>query len=155
MELPDLDVERGMARRRAILGDAWVDRSMAQATNFNAEFQDFITRHAWHGIWDRPGLDDRTRRIIVLSITCAMGRWEEFELHVRAAIQPGSPGQLSPDDLKEVLMQSAVYAGVPATTPASGRRCVAPEASVSKANTTIAILIGLGAESASTRESFR
>jgi 3-oxoadipate enol-lactonase len=114
MELPDLDVERGMARRRAILGDAWVDRSMAQATNFNAEFQDFITRHAWHGIWDRPGLDDRTRRIIVLSITCAMGRWEEFELHVGAAIQPGSPGQLSPDDLKEVLMQSAVYAGVPA-----------------------------------------
>jgi 3-oxoadipate enol-lactonase len=110
----DSDAERGTRNRRAILGDAWVDKSQANATSFSADFQDFITRYAWHGIWGRPGLDERTRRIIVLSITCAMGRWEEFELHVRAAIADGTPGQLSPDDLKEVLLQSAVYAGVPA-----------------------------------------
>ncbi|MET0350481.1 MAG: carboxymuconolactone decarboxylase family protein, partial [Rhizobacter sp.] len=110
----DSDAERGTRNRRAILGDAWVDKSQANATDFSADFQDFITRYAWHGIWGRPGLDERTRRIIVLSITCAMGRWDEFELHVRAAIADGAPGGLSPDDLKEVLLQSAVYAGVPA-----------------------------------------
>lgn len=114
MDTFDSDAERGTRNRRAILGDAWVDRSQANATDFTAEFQDFITRVAWHGIWGRPGLDDRTRRIIVLAITCAMGRWEEFELHVRAAIRPDAPGRLTPDDLKEVLLQAAVYAGVPA-----------------------------------------
>jgi 3-oxoadipate enol-lactonase len=114
MDTFDSDAERGTRNRRAILGDAWVDRSLAGATDFTAEFQDFITRVAWHGIWGRPGLDDRTRRIIVLAITCAMGRWEEFELHVRAALRPDAPGGLTPDDLKEVLLQAAVYAGVPA-----------------------------------------
>ena len=114
MDTFDSDAERGERNRRAILGDAWVDRAQAQATSFTAGFQDFITRVAWHGVWGRPGLDDRTRRIIVLAITCAMGRWEEFDLHVRAAIRPDAPGGLTPDDLQEVLLQSAVYAGVPA-----------------------------------------
>ena len=114
MDTFDSDRERGTRNRRAVLGDAWVDRSLANATEFTADFQDFITRYAWHGIWGRPGLDARTRRIIVLAITCAMGRWEEFELHVRAAIAEGTPGRLTPDDLKEVLLQAAVYAGVPA-----------------------------------------
>lgn len=118
MDTIDPDRERGTRNRRAILGDAWVDRSLANANAFTADFQDFITRYAWHGIWGRPGLDERTRRIIVLAITCAMGRWEEFELHVRAAIAEGAPGRLSPDDLKEVLLQSAVYAGVPAANTA-------------------------------------
>jgi 3-oxoadipate enol-lactonase len=114
----DHDFERGLHQRRAILGDAWVDRSMANANNFNAEFQNFITRFAWNEIWGRPGLEQKTRRAIVLSITIALGRWEEYELHVRAALL-GEPGnRLTPDELKEVLMQSAIYAGVPAANTA-------------------------------------
>lgn len=111
----DHDLERGMRNRRGILGDAWVDKSVANANSFNAEFQNFITRYAWHEIWGRPGLDKKTRRIIVLAITCALGRWEEYELHLRAALSGGEPDtRLSPDDVKEVLMQAAIYAGVPA-----------------------------------------
>jgi 3-oxoadipate enol-lactonase len=124
MDPYDHDLERGMRNRRAILGDAWVDRSVANANAFNADFQNFITRYAWHDVWGRPGLDARTRRIIVLAITCALGRWEEFELHLRAALVGGSGAglgagddadtRLTPDEVKEVLMQAAVYAGVPA-----------------------------------------
>jgi 3-oxoadipate enol-lactonase len=110
----DHDYERGMRNRRRILGDAWVDRSQAGATAFNAEFQNLITRFAWHEIWGRPGLDARTRRVIVLATTMALARWEEFELHVRAALQDESEDGLTPEQLKEVLMQSAIYAGVPA-----------------------------------------
>lgn len=111
----DHDLERGMRNRRGILGDAWVDKSVANANGFNAEFQNFITRYAWHEIWGRPGLDKKTRRIIVLAITCALGRWEEYELHLRAALAGGEPEtRLSPDEVKEVLMQAAIYAGVPA-----------------------------------------
>ena len=82
----DHDFERGMRNRRSVLGDQWVDRSVANATNFNADFQNLITRFAWNEIWGRPGLDHKTRRIIVLAITIALGRWEEFELHVRAGL---------------------------------------------------------------------
>ena len=115
----DHDLERGLQNRRQILGDAWVERSLANANSFNAEFQNLITRFAWHEIWGRPGLDKKTRRVIVLATTMAMGRWEEFELHVRAALLGGTGSQgedtrLTPDELKEVLMQSAIYAGVPA-----------------------------------------
>jgi len=110
----DHDFERGMRNRRSVLGDAWVDRSVAGATNFNAEFQNLITRFAWHEIWGRPGLDHKTRRIIVLAITIALGRWEEFELHVRAGLLGDTATRLTPDEMKEVLIQSAVYAGVPA-----------------------------------------
>jgi 3-oxoadipate enol-lactonase len=112
------DYERGMANRRAVLGDAWVDRSTAAATTFNADFQNLITRFAWHEIWGRPGLHYQTRRAIVLSITIALGRWEEFELHVRAALLGPDGHRLSVDELKEVLMQSAIYAGVPAANTA-------------------------------------
>lgn len=111
------DLERGLRNRREILGDAWVERSLANATGFTAEFQNLITRFAWHEIWSRPGLEAKTRRCIVLAITAALGRWEEFELHVRAGLQGGQTG-LTPDELKEVLMQTAVYAGVPAANTA-------------------------------------
>lgn len=103
--------EAGLRNRRRILGDAWVDRSLADRTAFNVDFQAMITRIAWHEIWGRPGLDDRTRRLLVIAITASLGRWEEFALHVRAGL---SRGGFTRDELKEVLMQTAIYAGVPA-----------------------------------------
>lgn len=114
----DHDFERGLSNRRSILGDAWVDRSLNNATNFNADFQNLITRFAWNEIWGRPGLEAKTRRAIVLSITIALGRWEEFDLHVRAALLGEDSNRLTPDELKEVLIQSAIYAGVPAANTA-------------------------------------
>ncbi|MET0268655.1 MAG: 3-oxoadipate enol-lactonase [Duganella sp.] len=114
----DHDFERGLGNRRAILGDAWVERSLANANNFNADFQNLITRFAWNEIWGRPGLEQKTRRAIVLSITIALGRWEEFDLHVRAALLGEAANRLTPDELKEVLIQSAIYAGVPAANTA-------------------------------------
>lgn len=103
--------EAGLVNRRRVLGDAWVDASLAKRTPFTADFQAMITRIAWGEIWGRPGLDDRTRRLVVLAITCALGRWEEFALHVRAGLTRNG---FTVDDLKEVLMQTAIYAGVPA-----------------------------------------
>jgi 3-oxoadipate enol-lactonase len=114
----DHDLLRGLEQRRAILGDAWVDRSLANANTFNADFQNLISRYAWHDIWGRPGLPRKTRRTIVLAITIALGRWEEYELHVRAALLGDADDRLAPDELKEVLMQSAIYAGVPAANTA-------------------------------------
>ena len=110
---PD-DLDRGAARRRAMLGDAWVQRSLGQATVLNAEFQSLVTRHAWYDIWCRPGLDDQTRRLLVLGMTMAAARWEEFELHCRAALRGGVPL----DAIKETLMQGAIYCGVPAANTA-------------------------------------
>lgn len=110
----DHDLERGMQNRRRMLGDQWVDRSVSNANCFNAEFQNLITRFAWHEIWGRPGLDAKMRRVIVLATTMALARWEEFELHTRAALLGDPETRLTPDELKEVLMQSAIYAGVPA-----------------------------------------
>jgi 4-carboxymuconolactone decarboxylase len=101
--------DNGMKVRRAVLGNAWVDRSLANATPFNKEFQEFITRTAWGDIWTRPGLDRRMRSVGVLSTTIALGAWEEFRLHVRAAINNG----LTQDEIKEVIIQSAIYSGVP------------------------------------------
>jgi 3-oxoadipate enol-lactonase/4-carboxymuconolactone decarboxylase len=103
--------EAGLVNRRRVLGDAWVERSLAKRTPLTSDFQAMITRIAWGEIWSRPGLDDRTRRLLVLAITCALGRWEEFALHVRAGLTQGG---FTRDDLKEVLMQAAIYAGVPA-----------------------------------------
>ena len=108
------DVDRGLANRRAVLGDAWVDQSLNQASTFNAEFQSFITRYAWNDIWGRPGLDHTTRRLLVLGMTMGLARWEEFELHCKAAIRGGVPL----DTIKETLMQGAVYCGVPAANTA-------------------------------------
>jgi 4-carboxymuconolactone decarboxylase len=107
--------ERGMKTRRKVLGDEWVDRAERTKTEFNAEFQDLITRYAWDDIWNRPGLDHRTRRMLVLAMTVALGRYEEFSLHVRAALQSGD---LTQDDLKEVLLQAAIYCGIPAANTA-------------------------------------
>jgi 3-oxoadipate enol-lactonase / 4-carboxymuconolactone decarboxylase len=107
-------LEAGMAVRRATLGDAHVDRAMNAATDFNREFQELITRYAWGSIWTRPGLDRRTRRQLVLAITASLGRWEEFRLHLRA----GLAHELEPCDVKETLMQTAIYAGVPAANTA-------------------------------------
>ncbi|MEH3047311.1 bifunctional 3-oxoadipate enol-lactonase/4-carboxymuconolactone decarboxylase PcaDC [Sphingomonas adhaesiva] len=103
--------EAGLVHRRRVLGDAWVDASLARRTPLTADFQAMITRIAWGEIWGRAGLDDRTRRLLVLAITCALGRWEEFALHVRAGLEQGG---FTRDELKEVLMQAAIYAGVPA-----------------------------------------
>jgi 4-carboxymuconolactone decarboxylase len=107
--------ERGMKTRRKVLGDEWVDRAERNKTAFNAEFQELLTRYAWDEIWNRPGLDHPTRRMLVLAMTAALGRWEEFRLHTRAALQSGD---LSQDDVKEVLLQAAVYCGVPTANTA-------------------------------------
>jgi len=107
--------EAGLVNRRRVLGDAWVDASLAKRTDFTADFQAMITRIAWNEIWGRPGLDDRSRRFIVLAITVALGRWEEFALHVRTGLMRDG---FTREELKEVLMQSAIYAGVPAANTA-------------------------------------
>jgi len=108
------DFDRGAKNRRAMLGDAWVDKALDNANTFNAEFQDLITRYAWHDIWGRPGLDPTTRRLLVLGMTMGMARWEEFELHCRAAIRGG----VALATIKEALMQGAIYCGVPAANTA-------------------------------------
>lgn len=99
----------GMKVRRAVLGDAWVDKATKGKTAFNADFQDFITRTAWGDVWTRPGLDLKARSIIVLSIACALGAWEEFRLHVRGAIHNG----VTQAEIAEILLQCGIYAGVP------------------------------------------
>ncbi len=108
------DFDRGLVNRRAVLGDAWVDQSLAHATEFNADFQSLITRYAWHEIWGRPGLDHETRRLLVLGMTMGLARWEEFELHCKAAIEHGTPLA----KIQETLMQGAIYCGVPAANTA-------------------------------------
>jgi 3-oxoadipate enol-lactonase/4-carboxymuconolactone decarboxylase len=107
--------EAGLVNRRRVLGDAWVDRALAARTTLDAEFQEMITRIAWHEVWGRIGLDERTRRLLVIAVTASLGRWEEFSLHTRAGLTHGS---FSADELKEVLMQLAIYAGVPAANTA-------------------------------------
>lgn len=114
---PNRGLEAGRARRCAILGAAHVDKAEQGASDFTAEFQSLITRYAWNEIWTRPGLPDETRRLLVLAFAIAMGRWEEFDLHFRAALQHG----VSRATLKEVLLQSAVYCGVPAANTAFHR----------------------------------
>ena len=101
--------EKGLAVRRQVLGDAWVDRSLKKRNAFNTEFQELITRIVWGEIWTRPGLDCKTRRCMVLASMIALGRWEEFKLHVRAALSDG----MTVDELKEIILQSTLYCGVP------------------------------------------
>jgi 4-carboxymuconolactone decarboxylase len=107
--------ERGMTQRRKVLGDEWVDRANAKKTSFNAEFQDFITRAAWGEIWTRPHYDERTRRILVIGTMLALDKWEEFRMHVRAAVTEGG---FTPNDIKEIILQQAIYCGVPAANHA-------------------------------------
>ena len=108
-------LERGLAQRRKVLGGAHVDRSKAGRTEFNAEFQELITRYAWGEIWTREHFDERTRRILVIGTTMALDKWEEFRLHVRAALTEGG---FSAADVKEIILQQMIYCGVPAANHA-------------------------------------
>jgi 4-carboxymuconolactone decarboxylase len=112
--MSDSTHERGMRVRREVLGDDHVDAAVARTTGFTADFQDFITRYAWGEIWTRPGLDRRTRSCITLTALVALGRLDELEIHVRAALRNG----LSEDEIGEVLLHSAIYCGVPAANAA-------------------------------------
>lgn len=105
---------KGMAVRRSVLGDTHVDRAEANKTPFDADFQHFITQTAWGAVWSRPHFTKRERSLVTLAILAALGRWEEFSLHLRATANTGA----SEDDLKEVLLHVAVYGGVPAANHA-------------------------------------
>jgi 4-carboxymuconolactone decarboxylase len=107
--------EAGTARRRKVLGNAWVDKSAANVNSFNADFIDLITRHAWADIWTRPHFDERTRRVLVIGTLLSLCQWDEFRLHVRAALTEGG---FTPDDIKEIILQQAIYCGVPAANHA-------------------------------------
>jgi alkylhydroperoxidase/carboxymuconolactone decarboxylase family protein YurZ len=102
---------RGSAMRRKVLGDEWVERSARSRNAFNAEWLDTIIKSPWGDIWTRPHLDQRTRRVLVIGTLLALGRWDEFRLHVRAAVTAGG---FSPDDIKEIILQQSSYCGVPA-----------------------------------------
>ncbi len=104
----------GMTTRRSVLGDAHVDRAVANTTPFTAEFQDLITRLAWGEIWTRPAIDHATRRLLTIAMLIALNRGDEFKMHVRAALEHG----MDLDLIKEVILQSAVYCGVPAANAA-------------------------------------
>jgi len=106
--------DRGMEVRRAVLGDAHVDRSLARLTPFTEEFQDLITRLAWGEIWTRPGLPRHTRSLLTIGLMVALNRADELKLHVRAAFNNG----VTKDEIKEVILQCAIYAGVPAANTA-------------------------------------
>jgi 4-carboxymuconolactone decarboxylase len=106
--------ERGLQVRREVLGDEHVDHALAGADGHTREFQELITKYAWGEIWARPGLDRRTRSCMTMTALIALGRFDELELHIRAAQRNG----LSADEIKEVLLQSAIYCGVPAANSA-------------------------------------
>jgi 4-carboxymuconolactone decarboxylase len=106
--------ERGMRVRREVLGDAHVDAAIARTTDFTADFQELITTQAWGGIWSRPGLDRRMRSAVTLTALVALGHHAELKMHVRAALRNG----LTRDELKEILLQTSVYCGVPAANSA-------------------------------------
>ena len=106
--------ERGMRIRREVLGDEHVDAAVERTSDFTADFQDLITRYAWGEIWDRPGLDRRTRSAITLTALVARGQFDELALHLRAALRNG----LTRDEIREILLQSAIYCGVPAANSA-------------------------------------
>ncbi len=114
MTREDPTYDRGMRIRREVLGDEHVDRAIGRTTEFTADFQDFITRYAWGEVWGRPSLDRRTRSCITLTALVALGRLDELELHVRAALRNG----LTEQEIAEVLLQCAVYCGVPAANSA-------------------------------------
>ena len=111
--VPITDRERydaGMRIRRQVLGDAYVDGTLANRNDFNTEFQEMVTRHAWGTIWTRPGLEMKTRSCIVMAMTIALGAWDELRLHVRGGLNNG----LTRDEIKEVILQATVYCGAPA-----------------------------------------
>jgi 4-carboxymuconolactone decarboxylase len=104
----------GLAVRRAVLGDAHVDRAVARQNEFNSEFQDLITRYAWGEIWTRPGLPRQTRSLITVAMMVALNRSDELRMHLRAALRNG----VTRDEIKEVLLQTGIYCGVPAANSA-------------------------------------
>ena len=106
--------EQGMKVRRAVLGDQHVDRSLKSKNEFNADFQELITRYAWGEIWNRPGLSLQTRSMITLAMMVALNRNEEFRMHLRAALNNG----VTREEIREVLLQTAIYCGVPAANTA-------------------------------------
>jgi 4-carboxymuconolactone decarboxylase len=106
--------EQGMSVRRAVLGDAHVDRSLKNKNEFNQDFQDLITRYAWGEIWTRPGLPRHTRSLLTLAMMVALNRTDELRMHLRAAVN----NQVTRDEIKEVLLQAAIYCGVPAANSA-------------------------------------
>ena len=105
----------GMAIRREILGDAYVDRAVADTTDATTEIQDLITRYAWGEIWTRPGLDRRTRRVLVIGTQIALRQWDQYRIHVRAALAEGG---FSMGDVNEIVLQQAIYCGAPAALTA-------------------------------------
>ena len=105
---------RGMAARRAVLGDAHVERSLNNATDLDRDFQEFITRYAWGGTWTRPGLEHKTRSMLTIAVLAALGREDELKLHIRASRDTG----VSQEELRETLIHIAIYAGVPAANTA-------------------------------------
>ncbi len=105
----------GMAIRREILGDAYVDRAVADTTDATTEIQDLITRYAWGEIWTRPGLDHRTRRVLVIGTQIALRQWDQYRIHVRAALAEGG---FSMGDVNEIVLQQAIYCGAPAALTA-------------------------------------
>jgi 4-carboxymuconolactone decarboxylase len=106
--------EAGLKTRRAILGDAHVDASLANRDEFTSDFQNFITRYAWGEIWTRPGLPSQTRSLITITMLVALNREEELRLHLRAALKNG----VTQNEIREALLQSAIYCGVPAANSA-------------------------------------
>jgi 4-carboxymuconolactone decarboxylase len=110
----DQRYEKGLEVRKAVLGSAHVDRSLAKRNDFNTEFQALITRYAWGEIWTRPGLPRHTRSLLTIGLMVALNRSDEFKLHIRAAFNNG----VTKDEIKEVLLQCAIYAGVPAANSA-------------------------------------
>ena len=106
--------EKGLTLRRAVLGDAHVDRSLKSRNDFNAEFQELITRYAWGEIWTRPGLPRHTRSLLTIAMMVALNRSDEFRLHLRAAFNNG----VTREEIKELLLQAAIYCGVPAANSA-------------------------------------
>ncbi len=107
-------LDEGLRLRRAVHGDAYVDASIKTRTDFNGEFLDLLTRYAWGEIWSRPGLDLRTRSLLCIAMMVAQGQAEEFRLHVRSALNNG----VTREQIKEVLLQAAIYCGVPAANSA-------------------------------------
>jgi 4-carboxymuconolactone decarboxylase len=106
--------EKGLSVRRAVLGDAHVDRSLKNRNEFNEEFQDLITRYAWGEIWTRPGLPRKTRSLLTIAMLVALNRPDEFRLHLRAALNNG----VKKEEIKEALLQAAIYCGLPAANSA-------------------------------------
>jgi 4-carboxymuconolactone decarboxylase len=114
--LPDDLFEKGMATRKAVLGADYVARAEANKTDFDADFQRYITESAWGAVWSRPGLDKRTRHILTIAMLATLGKHDELALHIRATANTG----VTRDEIKEVLLQVAVYGGVPAANSAFG-----------------------------------